>query len=124
MKFKMALTMVALAGALFAVTPASAAPVGAAGQSIKADAVADGLVEQVRHRRHYRSYRSYNRHAYRYRYRPYAYYSQPYYYRRPYYSPYYSSYYSPYYYGGYGSYGGYGNYYGRRRGGLSIQFGF
>jgi len=126
MKFRMALTLASLAGALLAVTPASAVPVGASGQSAKADVATTGLVEQVgrRHhrlRRHYahRHHYRYNRYAYRPRY--YAY--QPYY-TRPYYAPYYSSYYaSPYYYGGYGGYGGY---YGRhhRRGGISIQFGY
>ncbi len=123
MKIKMALTLAALAGALFSVTPASAAPVGAAGQSAKADKTTVGLVENVHSR-----WRRHHRHQnYAYRYRPYRYsYYQPYYssYYRPYYSsynrPYYSSYYSPYYYGGYG-----GGYYGHhRRGGLSIQFGF
>ncbi len=118
MKFKMALTMMALAGAVFAATPASAVVVGASGQSVKADVVTQGLVEQVRHRR-WRGNRLHYRNAYRYRYRPYAYSYQPYYYRRPYYSPYYSSYYSPYYASPY-----YGGYYGRRRGGFSIQFGF
>lgn len=122
MKIKMALTLAALAGALFSVSPASAVPVGASGQSAKADVVSEVQTVGHRWRRHHRH------HNYAYRYRPYRYsYYQPYYssYYRPYYSyynrPYYSSYYSPYYYGGYG-----GGYYGRhhRRGGISIGIGF
>lgn len=117
MKIKMALTLAAIAGALLGVAPASAAPVGTAAQSFKADAVGTPLVEQVSRRRHLRHYRAYNNYAYRsYRrsYRPYyspyyssyssyyspyrSYYSSYYSPYRSYYSPYYSSY-SPYYYG-------------------------
>ena len=119
MKLKMAFAALACASAMLAVSPASAAPVGAASQIIKADAAKLSLVDEIRHRRYYnRGYnRGYNRYAYRqsYRYRP-RYYSY-----QPYYSPYYSSYYSPYYYGG--GYGYYGrNYY--RRGGVSFGFSF
>ena len=97
MKIKMALTLVALAGSLLAVTTASAVPVGAAGESIKTGMVGERLVDQV-HYRHWRRHHNHQRY-YAYRYRPYYYssYNRPYY--RPYYAPYYSSYYSPYYYG-------------------------
>ena len=112
MKIKMALTLVATIGALLAVTPASAAPIGAAGQAISAAADEVNLVEKV-HNRHWRRHHRY----YAYRYRPYYYSSyQPSYYYRPYYRPYYS----PYYYG-YSSY--YGHRY-HRRGGVSVRIGF
>lgn len=130
MKIKLALMLAAFTGSVLAMTPASAAPVGAAGQSAKADQIETGLVEQVRHRRWYRHTRHHYRHSYAYRYRP-RYYSsysyEPYYYRpysyRPYYAPYYSSYYSPYSYGYSGYYGGYyGRHFGRP--GISIRLGF
>ena len=117
MKIKMALTLVATIGALLAVTPASAAPIGAAGQAISAAADKVNLVEKV-HNRHWRRHHRYYAHRYNaYRYRPYYYSSyQPSYYYRPYYRPYYS----PYYYG-YSSY--YGHRY-HRRGGVSVRIGF
>lgn len=110
MKTKLALIMVA-ASALLSFTPANAAPVGAASQSVKSQG-ATATVDEVRYRRwHHRHNNFYGNYGYYNRgYRPYyGYYS-------PYYSPYYGNY-------GYRNYGyGYGNYY--RRPGLSFGFSF
>ena len=118
MRLTVAIAASALAGALLAVSPANAAPLGAAGAAAKTSGVTDAPVVNVgrkwrrgyRRGRRYRRSRSYRRYRYRYRPRYYAY--RPYYYRPYYYRPYYSYY--PYY--------GYRRYYRRPRFGIYLGF--
>lgn len=110
MRIRLALPLMAIAGALMAVAPATATPLGAAGQLTKATEVNGKVVEEARHRRHWHHRRFARHHHWRHRY--YAY--------RPYYYPYRP--YNSYYYGGYPY--GYYPYYGRRHHGVSIYLNF
>ena len=112
MRIRLALPLIAIAGALVATAPASATSLGAAGLVTKAAEVSGQVAEQVHWRRRHWNNRRYARN-WRWRHRHYAY--RPYYYRPYNYYPYYSSYY-PY---------GYYPYYGRRRyGGVSVYLNF
>lgn len=114
MRLNITLALAALAGAIALSAPATANPIGAAGQAALPAAAAVSAVEPVHYRRHWR----HRHHAYRnYGYRNYGY-------RRHRYPRYYGGY-SPFYYGGGYGYGGYGDGYGYgHRRGLTLNFGF